>query len=289
MYCSTVRAALGEPVLATAPPRAASWLLVEHPGPWPGDEPPPDLPPEAAAVLEQAERLGVRPQLVRPVRRRRRVGARVWTASVRAEARWLQVLEVHDLRALGDLDVAALAAGRRPGFGTDTDVPVLLVCTHGRRDVCCARLGRPAATALTGTVPAVVLETTHVGGDRFAPNLVALPQGSYHGGMDDPLAVAQEVLAGRVVLAHFRGRAGTPRWGQAADWFLRRELRLTRLDDVRVVDRLDDAVVLEAAGLRYAVELREVPVTEPRLTSCAGGGTVGTPPAYALTAVRVLA
>lgn len=286
--CSAVRAALGEPVLATAPPLAASWLLVEHPGPWPSDDLPPDLHPAAAAVVERATTLGVRPQLVRTVRARRRTGGRVWTASVRPGDRWLQLRDLDDLARLAELDVDALARGERPGFGSDSEVPVLLVCTHGRRDVCCARLGRPVATALTGRLPATVLETTHVGGDRFAPNVVALPFGSYHGAMADPLPVASEALAGRVVLEHFRGRAGSARRVQAADWFLRRELGVAGLDDVAHVGEERGCVLLEVAGTRYAVELRETDAPEPRLTSCADGGTVGTPPAHALVAIRVL-
>jgi hypothetical protein len=285
--CSSVRAGLGEPVLATAPPLAASWLLVEHPGPWPSDDLPTDLDPAAAEVIERATALGVRPQLVRTVRSRRRSGGRVWTASVRPGQRWLQLRDLADLAQLAELDVDALARGERPGFGADCDVPVLLVCTHGRRDVCCARLGRPAATALSGRLPATVLETTHVGGDRFAPNLVALPLGSYHGAMPDPLALAGEALAGRVVLEHFRGRAGLPRQVQAADWFLRRELGLPGLDDVLHVGEQDGFVLLEAGGSRYAVQLRET-VAPERLTSCAGGGTTGTPPVHALVGIRVL-
>lgn len=286
--CSSVRAALGEPVLATAPPLAASWLLVEHPGPWPSDDLPPDLDPAAVAVVERATALGVRPQLVRTVRARRRTGGRVWTASVRPGDRWLQLRDLADLAQLAELDVDALARGERPGFGADSDVPVLLVCTHGRRDVCCARLGRPVATALTGRVPATVLETTHVGGDRFAPNLVVLPFGSYHGAMADPHAVAGEALAGRVVLEHFRGRAGLERRVQAADWFLRRELGVAGLDDVVHVGEQGGCVLLEVAATRYAVQLRETAAPEPRLTSCAGGGTLGSPPAHALVGIRVL-
>jgi hypothetical protein len=286
--CSSVRALLGEPVLATAPPLAASWLLVEHPGPWPSADLPPDLDPGAAAVLERATALGVRPQLVRTVRARRRHGGRVWTASVRPGNTWLQLRDLADLAQLAQLDVDALARGQRPGFGSDTEVPVLLVCTHGRRDVCCARLGRPAATALSGRLPATVLETTHVGGDRFAPSLVALPFGSYHGAMPDPLAVAGEALEGRVVLEHFRGRAGLPRRVQAADWFLRRELGLAGLDDVLHVGERDGQVLLEAGGARYAVQLREAEAPEPRLTSCAGGGTTDRPPVHVLVGIRVL-
>lgn len=56
--CADVRRAFGEGLHATAPEQAASWLLVEHAGPWPSEGLPPDLPPEAATALEQAEEAG---------------------------------------------------------------------------------------------------------------------------------------------------------------------------------------------------------------------------------------
>ena len=46
--------------------------------------------------------------------------------------------------------------------------PVVVVCTHGRRDVCCAERGRPLAAATALEHPGAVWESTHVGGDRFA-------------------------------------------------------------------------------------------------------------------------
>lgn len=242
-------------------------------------------------MLDCATAAGIRPQLVRPVRDRRAGRCRVWTASVRPDDRWLQVAHVDDLTALAALDVDALAAGQRAGLGDDKADPLVLVCTHGRRDVCCARLGAPVARLLDDQLRATVLETTHVGGDRFAPNRVALPWGSYHGGMPagEAAAVAAAALAGDVVRSHFRGRAGLPRDVQSADWFLRTELGLHRLDDVCDAGRVDGEVVLEVAGVRYAVAVRERAAAQPRLTSCAAGGTVDAPSSYVFEGVRVMA
>lgn len=69
-------------------------------------------------------------------------------ASCRPGNRWLERRTVSDLSELAALDLAALAAGTPPGFGARSDEPVLLVCTQGKRDVCCARLGRPLARLL---------------------------------------------------------------------------------------------------------------------------------------------
>ena len=60
--------------------------------------------------------------------------------------------------------------------------PVFLVCTHGKRSVCCARLaGRCRAGARRAASRARSGSSTHVGGHRFAANLVILPHGLYYG------------------------------------------------------------------------------------------------------------
>jgi hypothetical protein len=68
-----------------------------------------------------------------------------------------------------------------PSFGEPAAEPLYLVCAHGRRDVCCARFGGPLARALSAAHPLQVWETTHVGGHRYAANLVILPHGLYYG------------------------------------------------------------------------------------------------------------
>jgi hypothetical protein len=295
-WCADVRAALDEPLIATAPERAASWLLVEHAGPWPSDGLPQDLPELALTAIRAATDAGIRPQLIRPVGRRRREGSTVVVASCRQGSRWVERRTSTDLRALVDLDLDALAAGDPPRFGTPTTEPVVLVCTHGRRDVCCARLGRPVAALLDVQLPGLVWETTHVGGDRFAPNVVALPDGSYHGAVQaaDVPALARALLSGQVLLPRSRGRAGLPPAAQAADHFVRTHLGQTLVDAVRLVavtpgpDGGTSVEVLVGAQV-WCVQVLLRPGTLERRTSCAGDGTTGTPAAFELVDIRQLA
>ena len=55
------------------------------------------------------------------------------------------------------------------------------VCTHGRHDACCAERGRPVAAALAAAHPEQTWEVSHIGGDRFAANVLVLPDGLYYG------------------------------------------------------------------------------------------------------------
>jgi hypothetical protein len=113
--------------------------------------------------------------------------------------------------------------------------PLLVVCTHGKRDRCCARHGRPLYDALRAAAPrGEVWQSTHVGGDRFAGNVVALPQGTFHGrvGPDDVPGLLAALGTRRVDLEHYRGRSGYPFHVQAAERALRAAGGLLGIDDL---------------------------------------------------------
>ncbi|GAT75043.1 sucraseferredoxin family protein [Microbacterium sp. HM58-2] len=154
-WCAAIRVARGEDIWASAPVTISTWLLLEHPGPWPSHGLPDDLDDATVLVLKAAEERGVRVQLIRRVRDRRRPVREVILAGRGGERGWAERREIASLAELSTLDLDALGAGTAPGFGDGVDpgTPVVLVCTHGRRDVCCARLGRPVAVELDAALP----------------------------------------------------------------------------------------------------------------------------------------
>jgi len=295
-FCADICRASSEPLFATAPVKARGWLLIQHPGPWPATGLPDDLPPELHKVAMLAGSAGVRPQLIRRTADR----APLWPiglylGSSSAPQPWLEYREFADPDQLtGALDLLtpatleATAAGRRTGFGTPVEHQALLICAHGSRDPCCAKTGRPMAVALARQYPDLVWETSHVGGDRFAANLVTVPDGSYHGGLDASLVneVAAVVLRGEIHLPSYRGRAGRPAPAQAADWYARQRTGHAALDAVAVLAehaRPDGTVevTLRVAGEPMRVTLQSAAPGAERLISCATG-EVGTPGHYEL-------
>jgi hypothetical protein len=118
------------------------------------------------------------------------------------------------------------------------DEPLLVVCTHGKRDPCCALHGRPLYDALRRETRARhVWQSTHVGGDRFAGNVVVLPHGLYYGRVT-PEDVDDLVVAlgdGRVDLERYRGRSVYPFHVQAAEHALRESEGLVGIDDLSLV------------------------------------------------------
>lgn len=212
--CSVAAGVRADPYVGTAPP-ARRWLLLEHPGPWRVDAVAGAGldPSQLAALTTSAGATRTRILLVRrpgrtpvdPVRRWLLVAPGSSTVS----GSWSAEVGVSEaLRALQENPPAATTAAE----------PVILVCAHGVHDACCAITGRPVAAALARRWPDRVWECSHVGGDRFAPNVVLLPDGFYYGGLDPAGAVevVGEHLAGRVTTANLRGMARFPPAQQAA-------------------------------------------------------------------------
>ena len=207
--------------MASAPEASRAWLLVEHPGPWPHEAAEAPMPAPLAALVSAAESYGVRVQLIRKPGRRHVRDARTvflgWTAGSEP---WLRRAVVSaSAPKLTERVLKDLADGSAPSFGAPAGEPVFLVCTHAKRSVCCSRYGIPLARSLAVRHPGQVWETSHVGGHRFAANLVILPHGLYYGpvGLEAASAAIDAYQRGAVALDRYRGRAGTPKPGQEAD------------------------------------------------------------------------
>ena len=113
--------------------------------------------------------------------------------------------------------------------------PLFLVCTHGKHDPCCARYGRSLYEALRDELdPDWAWQVSHIGGDRFAGNLVCLPEGLYYGRVDRGTAgtVLDEHLARRIWMDNYRGRSIYTFAVQAAERFVRERGGLRGIDDV---------------------------------------------------------
>jgi hypothetical protein len=206
---------------ASAPEASRAWLLIEHPGPWPHEPAEAAQPAPLAALVESAAEFGLRVQMIRRPGRRQVGDVRTvfvgWTAGREPFLRRAEVSASSP--ELAERDLKELAAGIVPSFGVACDDPVFLVCTHGKRSACCARFGAPLAQALAARHPGQVWETTHVGGHRFAANLVILPHGLYYGpvGPVEATAAIGAYQRGAVAVDRYRGRAGQPRAVQEAE------------------------------------------------------------------------
>jgi hypothetical protein len=289
--CATVARTLGETPEGTATPMR-SWLLIEHPEAWARDVADRVLAramprPRLRELAELRRRYGLRPLLVRrpgyragrPARRTVLVGGVGSVGSVGSAGgpagRWLERLELDDLRELADLDLAAVATGTG-GLGTPVTGALFGVCTHGSKDMCCATMGRPVAKALAEAAPGRVWETTHLGGDRFAGNVLVLPSGFLYGHVS--VATAAKLAAasddGRVLPELLRGRTSVDMRTQVAEIAVRRVTGLHGVDDVEPLGTDETGlVVVRAGGARIGVRLGRHPLGVCGTSRCAGPTT----------------
>jgi hypothetical protein len=203
--CSVAARHRGDPLAGSAPV-ASRWLLVEHEGPW--AKKPLDTPPLLGRVGQEVEALcasfGGKVLLIRRPQRRGPDGpARAWFAvdivrGTRVRGTW---------RTTGDLVAAAHALGVELSRGDEDADRMLLVCTQGTRDACCAVRGRPIVARLTKEWPDETWECTHLGGHRFSGTLLSLPDGACLGYLDPDSAVdvVRDHLEGRTPAANLRG------------------------------------------------------------------------------------
>ncbi|MEV5960921.1 sucrase ferredoxin [Kribbella sp. NPDC051952] len=259
--CAALASLRGDSLIATAPP-ATRWLLIESHTPWPRNAlttlrkstPTPtstlgpstpfdasaptvsldlgDRGPQAGGTSELSQavdgelgvevarvcrQLGIRPVVIRRFGRVDRGASRRWglvdCRPGQESVRW------------GDLpaDEHALDVLAGKDRGTLSHEPVYLVCTHGRHDACCAVRGRPIAAALAGAYPDRTWECSHIGGDRFAANVVVLPHGLFYGHVPVTRAVelAKRYDEGNVVPDLLRGSGAFAPPVQAAQHFAR--------------------------------------------------------------------
>ncbi|OXM55121.1 sucrase ferredoxin [Amycolatopsis alba] len=283
--CATVARMLGASPAGTAADMRC-WLLIEQPGPWPADALENVLdeafPAERRELLENLRRShGLRPLLIRrPGKHQRDPDRRrsVYVGGGEPGNRWLERLEIRDLSDLAELDLDLIVDGVG-GLGERVDGPLFLVCTHGTKDMCCAVLGRPLASALNTNHPGRSWEVSHVGGDRWAGNLLVVPDGFLHGQLNPAEAalVAKAALRGQVEPEQLRGRTSArTAWAQFAEIAIRRRLDLSGLDDVLAVQEEPllepDARVVTVRGGEdfYAVTVRRRSATPRGESRCAG-------------------
>ena len=215
--CSEMSAARGEPLAGSAS-EAALFAAVSWPKPlWHADKVARSegLPAALAGLEKWARAAGHRLQL----RLMQRDGGAetdrlevVCADFAHGRSAWLRDVPAGDA---AELIQAFVTGDAEPG--EPLHAPLVLVCTDGRHDRCCGKLGRSLAAALKDAVE--VREASHLGGHRLAPNCLVLPSGRLYGRVSpaDAPRLLDAVRHDRVYLPCYRGRTGLPELEQVAE------------------------------------------------------------------------
>lgn len=245
VYCSDFSVQAGEPMIGTAT-QTDTYLLIEYNLAW-GDKAleQSELSIEIKGRLKQlgAEFPKLKTLLIRQERPTHRAGVRIFIACAREPEPFTLRFHLDKYDDLLHLDlVAALTASASDArFAPERyREPLFLVCTNGRRDVCCARRGVPTYNALVAatadTAEPLIWQSSHVGGHRFAPNLLCLPHGYLYGRAtpSDAVRIVDAYRRGEVWLDLLRGHSAYQPAVQAAELHLRHQDSLVPLDALRL-------------------------------------------------------
>jgi hypothetical protein len=279
-FCSDVSLENDEPLAATAS-RVDHWILVEYRGLWSRDA-------IAGSGLSDQVKQRLREQaaarqhtkllFIRRTERRRLPGLAVlWGSSPERGGSFFRA-EIESYEDVLELDLTAAGEPYRS--------PLFLVCTHGKHDRCCARHGRPLYQALDELAEHEwVWQVSHVGGDRFAGNLVVLPDGLYFGRVTAAAAwpVLDDYLAGRIRLEHYRGRSAYTCATQAAERVVRESAALSGVSDLEL-EQERPVVVFRGGGRRFELDVTAAPGPLSHLTCTAE--TLRRPRRYAARILR---
>jgi hypothetical protein len=274
--CSDYARQLAEPQFGSFKP-AHTWLLLEYDGRWEPEAIPDSALP--ASVKEHLQTfLASHPQaralLLRQQPRLVSGGARFFVVHAAPPYRqYVFVLSRYE--DLLDLDLDAIAAGDRAFDAARHSDPLLLVCTHGRRDRCCARHGVPVYERLAALAGAGVWQSSHVGGHRFAANVIVFPEGVVYGRVspDTATSLYNTYRRGDLLLDHYRARVAYPQPAQAAEFYLRQHTGQPALTafELETVEQQPDGIWTVSFGARdgarLTVTVREQP-GPPTLSSC---------------------
>jgi hypothetical protein len=175
------------------------------------------------------------------------------------------------------LDIGALVAGEDDCYAAQRRTePLYLVCTHGKRDRCCAKFGLVFYNLLANVVGDQAWQVSHLGGHRFAVTALTLPDGVNYGRLqasDIPRLVAAQ-QNGELLLDRLRGQTRYAPLRQTADYFLRQQTGVLAYDAFRLVGAEETAVnrwqftFADHAHQTYRVEFEQQPDPLTILDGC---------------------
>jgi len=185
----------------------------------------------------------------------------------RSSAIWQ--FHVEDYRELMSINTA------EPPEQARAQSPLFLVCVHGQRDKCCAKFGLPAFNGIRERVGHDVWQCSHVGGDRFAANVLWFPYGLYYGHVcpEDIHPLLDACLQRQVHIKTFRGRSCYRRPVQVGEYFVRGKSGVIGVDQLNLLgaERLSPTrwrTRFLEADTTYTVEFRCVESHFSEYLSC---------------------
>ena len=237
--CSSLSIAVHEQLFGTAP-KTNLWLMVEYPNP-PGskalDESAIPEPVQTHLINLQRSVPATRLVLIRREQPSKENRIAVFASISSTDQPHLYEFHFSNYEEILSVDLQSLLTGEieiRENIRVD---PIFLVCTNGKRDPCCSRLGYPVYQAMASQPGDSVWQTSHVGGHRFAANVICLPHGIYCGRVNPENAVSlmSDYRNQRLTPYLYRGRGCYDARVQAAEYFFMEMTSIESIDALQIL------------------------------------------------------
>lgn len=237
--CSTLSTSVNEQLYGTAP-KTNLWVMVEYTNPFGSKALIESLIPERLqSHLTNLQKIvpGTRLVLIRRDQPRTDNQIAVFASISSADQQYLYEFHLSNYDEILSLDLQSLITGKidiRENIRVD---PIFLVCTNGKRDPCCSRLGYPVYQAMASQQGDSVWQTSHVGGHRFAANVICLPHGIYYGRVNPENAVSlmSDYQNQRLTPYLYRGRGCYDSQVQAAEYFFMESTSIESIDALQLI------------------------------------------------------
>ena len=275
VYCAAINQS---PIMATAPVNRY-WVFLEYGGAWGNDVlPDSDLPEEIKTGIREMMRArpGGTLLFIKKERRLSSGGLRLFVAVPELGNPRLYARDLDSYEAVAGLDLDGALSDSPDWQPFLSEEPLVLVCTNGKRDRCCARFGLPVYQNLaSGAEDWDVWQCSHLGGHKFAPTALLFPTGMCLGRLDPATCVdtVGDFLRGNLHAAHFRGLPVLARPGQAVLHFLLEnnpELKIADLVKVEgtVAEDRHSFDIRFGDGSAFQVMLTVEKLAEEEMESC---------------------
>ncbi len=256
------------------------WFLLEYSRPWGAKVlPESDLPDSIKLALNGYLSATPKSNLLFIKQQFRHIeGITFYVALTRETDPQLYEFHLESYDDLLALDIPAIVSGDAAYDDHITNEPLFLICTNARRDQCCARLGLPAYKTMVNKAGSRVWQCSHLGGHRFAPTALFLPDGVNYGRFqaDDIGQIMSDYEQGIIQLDYLRGRVCYDSAAQAADYFLRAEIEVGEIDGLKLVNTQvmeKDSWLVQfespAEKTTYSVHVQKLMTEIETFTSCA--------------------
>lgn len=180
-------------------------------------------------------------------------------------------------------DVAAIRLEHymeHPGTIWESD-PFFVVCTNGKKDKCCAKFGFPVFKFIENHESRVaVFESTHVGGDRFAANVVCMPVGIYYGRVmvEDVDPILEATSRRQIYYPNYRGSCTRSFFHQSIECLLRERLNDFSLGFAMSIESVAEEanrfrVIASTVNTSFQLTIRKETIPYPYLLTCKASKT----------------